>query len=233
MNRFPMKVIYESLVHEIKERKSGQRLFSLPNCYNEYSTFDIFHTFVYYIQNVYHVNVYDIHVYYILFIVLWILCTLCASLHLRISHKCINIRLYILSIRNDRCRFGRCSTLSLHRGSSHGKSIVGQFHRPGKILLLSFPSSSSVEISFSFSLSPPISPFISRRSAYSYSPNALFANLPARIAEEDVNKQDRYFFAASEWEFMRAAREKQIVFYIFLDFLLSLDKLARSAGVRE
>lgn len=139
---------------------------------------------------------------------------------------------YILSIRNDRCRFGRCSTLSLHRGSSHGKSIVGQFHRPGKILLLSFPSSSSVEISFSFSLSPPISPFISRRSAYSYSPNALFANLPARIAEEDVNKQDRYFFAASEWEFMRAAREKEIVFYIFLDFLLSLDKLARSAGVR-
>lgn len=70
MNRFPMKVIYESLVHEIKEMKSGQRLFSLPNCYNEYSTFDIFHTFVYYVQNVYHVNVYDIHVYYILYIVL-------------------------------------------------------------------------------------------------------------------------------------------------------------------
>lgn len=85
------------LVDAMKETKSEQRLFSLPNCYNECSTFDILHIFVYYVQNVYHTNVYDIHVHYILYIVLWISCTSCARLYtFRISHKCINILLYFI-----------------------------------------------------------------------------------------------------------------------------------------
>lgn len=95
--------------------------------------------------------------------------------------------------RIPRADVARRSTPSLRGGSSHGKSIVGQFHRPGKILLLSFPPPAPWK-SLSLPPAPPISPFISRRSAYSYSPNALFLDLRARIAEEDVNKQDHYSF---------------------------------------
>lgn len=71
-----------------------------------------------------------------------------------------------------------------HR-SAHGKSIAGQFHRPGKILLsLSLPRGN-------LSSTPPsISPFIGRRSAYSHSFNGLFAGVRTRdLAGKNANKR--------------------------------------------
>lgn len=87
------------------------------------------------------------------------------------------------------------------------------------LLSISFSLAIKISLSLFIRVSPPISPFINRRSAYSYQPNALFVDLRARITVEDVNKQDHYFFVAAEWEFMRV-REKDTVCRFFFFFEL-------------
>ena len=113
-----------------------------------------------------------------------------------ISHKCTNVHMAWTNKRRS-MRFREAFySVAVHRGSSHGKSIVGQFHRSGKILPLLPRGNFSLSLSLFLSRSPPISPFISRRcSAYSCSPTMLFLWI-----YEDANKQGRYFFAGSEWD---------------------------------